>query len=68
MLEKDFDISSRNSIFITDTTGDIEEAREVGYKSIGITGGVHPKKILESSKPLFIINNFVELQNRLEEY
>jgi phosphoglycolate phosphatase-like HAD superfamily hydrolase len=68
MLEKDFDISSRNSIFITDTTGDIEEAREVGYKSIGITGGVHPKKILESSNPLFIVDSFVELESKLEEY
>lgn len=65
ILEKRFDISSDNSIFITDTIGDIIEAREVGYKSIGITGGSHSREVLETENPICIVDNFLELKEVL---
>jgi phosphoglycolate phosphatase-like HAD superfamily hydrolase len=66
ILEKEFYISSNDSIFITDTIGDIIEAREVGYKSIGITGGSHCRKTLVTEKPVCIVDSFLELKKNLE--
>ena len=61
MLEKEFGIKPSDTIFITDTIGDIKEAREVGYESIGITTGHHDEELLKSENPLKIVHSFEEL-------
>ncbi len=49
MLENEFGVSPKDTVFITDTIGDVREARGTGYKNlIGITTGHHDEEILTS--------------------
>ena len=66
MLEEEFGTSPEDSVFVTDSTGDIFEAREVGYKSIGITTGVHHRDELERFEPLVVVDDFKELEEFVE--
>ena len=65
ILEK-YDISPSNSVFITDTLGDIKEAKECGVSSIAVTWGLHGKSILEKGEPLKIIDNPQDLVGAIE--
>lgn len=49
-------------LFITDSCGDINEAKKVGIDSIGVTWGIHSKKLLEESKPYGIIEKIENLK------
>ncbi len=67
ILENKFNTNSKNSIFITDSLGDIKEANEVSYKSIGVTFGVHKKEILEEGNPEKVFDSWDEIFNYLEK-
>ena len=55
MLEK-YNTNPDNSIFVTDTLGDILEARKCGVKSLAVTWGFHNRKTIERGNPLAIID------------
>lgn len=58
---KKYNISNKDTVFITDTLGDIKEANECGVSSIGVTWGLHGKEILEKGKPIVIIHDPIKL-------
>lgn len=62
ILEQEFSINPKNSIFVTDTIGDVLEARDVGYKSIGVTFGLHSKDLFEKVNTFKIVNSWDELK------
>lgn len=61
-LLKKYNLYPDECIFITDTLGDIFEAREVGIESIAVTYGYHRRTTLEKGNPLHIIDSLGELQ------
>jgi phosphoglycolate phosphatase len=63
-LEK-YKISGENCLFITDTLGDILEAKKVGILTVGVTWGYHSKKALLEGNPIFIANTIEELKEYL---
>ena len=48
-------------LFVTDTIGDIKEARKVGIKTIAVTWGYHSEELLKQHNPEAIVNNAKEL-------
>ena len=62
LLEK-YDIKPDDAVFITDTVGDIKEARECNVKSIAVAWGFHERERLESVNPLKIVDNPTELMD-----
>ncbi len=56
VLEK-YKVDPKDSVFITDTLGDIKEAGECNIASIAVTWGLHPRRTLEKGKPAFIIED-----------
>lgn len=64
----DFKISPKDIIFVTDTTGDIMEARECEVQSIGVSWGLHNKKYISQEKPLFLVDTPLELEEKIEEF
>jgi len=46
--------SNAESVFITDTVGDIKEAKKAGIKTMAVTWGFHTRKMLAKAKPDFI--------------
>ena len=67
MIFKKYNLSSKDIVFITDTLGDIKEAKKCDVKSIAVTWGFHDKSILEKGNPFRIIDNPQELIGVIED-
>jgi phosphoglycolate phosphatase len=67
-LLSDASISPKDAIFITDTTGDIMEARECGVESIAVSWGLHDKEDLLHEKPFALVDTPQELEQKIEEF
>lgn len=60
-----YEAKKDETIFITDTSGDISEANNIGLKAVGITHGFQSRKSLEKAKPYAIIDKFEEIERFL---
>ena len=49
------------SVFITDTLGDVLEANEINLKTIAVTFGFHDRKRLEKAHPYAIVDTWNEV-------
>lgn len=56
------------SLMITDTLGDIREAREAGVDALGVTWGFHNRSTLERGEPFLIIDSPAEIPHSVEQY
>ncbi len=66
-LFKKHNLNSKELTFITDTAGDIIEAKEVGIgKIIAVTSGFQDYKTIKEVEPNFIINSILDLENILK--
>lgn len=53
-LEK-YNIGPKQTVFVTDTLGDIREATRCGVSSIGVSWGFHDKERLQKGNPTVIV-------------
>ena len=67
MALDEFKRNPDESIFITDTLGDIHEAAKAGVRSIAVTWGFQEKASLDTGKPMKIVSTPKELLRALEE-
>lgn len=62
-LFKKHNLSSKELIFVTDTAGDISEAKEVGIGTIvAITSGFQDINTLKESEPTHLIDSILDLE------
>ena len=61
MIFSEFSLAPEECLFITDTVGDIIEAREANVESIAVTWGYHSEKLLLNQRPRAIVHNPNEL-------
>lgn len=61
----DLNITPQESIFITDTLGDLNEAETVALPSIGVTFGFHNRELIEKGKTISIADSIPELQEQI---
>ncbi|MCX6780392.1 MAG: HAD family hydrolase [Candidatus Magasanikbacteria bacterium] len=61
MIFKDFNLTAHDCIFVTDTLGDIKEARVASVDSIAVAWGYHSLATLELGNPLAIADKPVDL-------
>ena len=57
-----------DTVYITDTTGDIKEARVAGVDSIAVTWGFHDQTTLAHSTPRYVVNNPGELNQAISSF
>lgn len=62
------EILPHQTIMITDTLGDIREARMAGLDSIGVTWGYQPAETLAKGEPFAIVSTIAELEMKIAEY
>lgn len=62
ILFEKYGLNNKNSIFVTDTLGDLKEANKVGIKSIGVTFGIHNEKKLKEANPFAIVSDFKKIK------
>lgn len=60
-LLSSWSVSGDRGLMITDTLGDIEEARKAGVKSIGVLWGYHDERTLNTGEPEAVAGNPKEL-------
>ena len=65
MAMDEFGYGPEQTIFISDTAGDILEAKKAGVPTVAVTWGYHPIETLEKVKPDHIANNIEELKELL---
>lgn len=66
-ISKNYQIELENTVMITDTAGDIYEAKKAGVKTIGVLWGVHDLEMLSESGTDKIVDIPSDLQNVIEE-
>lgn len=64
----DFEMSSKDAVFITDTLGDLLEAEKVDLPSIGVTFGFHNRELIEKGKTIAIADTVKDIENLFTEY
>lgn len=58
----------KESLFVTDTVGDIKEAQSMQVQSIAVSWGYHPKATLAKAKPMTIVDEPSELLETIEDF
>lgn len=58
---KKLGVARERTVFISDTSGDIKEAKKTGVKTIAVTWGYQNKKMLSVSEPDYYVDNPREL-------
>lgn len=67
MLFEKYQLDITNSVFITDTLGDINEGNSFGIKTIGVTFGLHDKETLQKGNPYAICSSWNEVQIEIDK-
>jgi len=62
---KRFNVSSGETFFVSDTSGDIRSAKSFGFRTVGVTWGFHSEEELSSSGPDNIAWDFKGLYSYL---
>jgi len=62
LVLKTLAINPHEAVMISDTCGDLNLAKNLGLKTIGVSWGFHSAKKLLSTKPDFLANNLIELR------
>ena len=65
MALEEFGFDKNNAVFISDTSGDINEVKKTGIKTIGVTWGVHNRSDLEEAEPTLIVENIKDLKKSI---
>ncbi len=61
-------VTPKQCVMITDTTGDIREARMAGVDSIGVSWGFHSAESLSYAKPVAIVSSPSDLPQVVGKY
>lgn len=67
MIRDKFNIELEKSIFVTDTLGDIKEAKKLNIPTIAETFGFHNRERLELGKPHVIVDSWNEIEEEIEK-
>ncbi len=67
MVFDKYNIEAKDCIFITDTSGDMKEAADMGVPSIGVTWGFCKVATLEKGAPLKLVHTPQELKSAITE-
>ncbi len=67
MLMTENGVTIANTIFVTDTLGDIREATKVGIRTIAETFGFHNRERLKLGDPFRIVDSWEEIEAVVHE-
>lgn len=67
MLFQEYNLNPEECIFVTDSLGDLREAKKVGVPTIAVTWGYHGKTRLKKGSPDIIIQDFKDITKAIEK-
>ncbi len=66
MILKKYHLNPSSCLFITDTVGDIKEARRCDIRSVAVSWGFHSKRTLTEGKPFALVHSVKGLTRVIE--
>lgn len=66
LCERGYGVDFSDTVFITDTVGDVKEAHVLQIKTIAVTFGFHPRERLEAASPYQICDSWDEVLAEIE--
>jgi len=66
MIFEKYDIKINETLFVTDTLGDIKEGNEFGIKTVAVDFGFHTKETLAEGNPHAICSSWQEVQHVID--
>ncbi|MFA6410584.1 MAG: HAD hydrolase-like protein [Candidatus Buchananbacteria bacterium] len=66
MVFKEYKVTAKDCLFITDTLGDLKEAKKMKVKSVAVTWGFHDKKTLAKGLPVAIVSQPDDLVKQID--
>lgn len=63
-----YGLSPKETIFVTDTLGDMREGNECSVRSIGVTWGLHTREEFENAKPFAVVDTVPELEAEIYRF
>lgn len=68
MIFEKYGTSASECVFITDTLGDMREAKLAGVSAIGVSWGFHPRETLAEDKPFRIVEQPTDIKPAIADY
>lgn len=68
MVFEKYNVSASECVFVTDTLGDMREARAVGVGSLGVSWGFHLRETLEKGEPFRIADTPSQIVQYIADY
>lgn len=68
MILKKYSAMPKNCIFITDTLGDLLEAKEADVAALAVTWGFHEVEVLKKGSPFAVVKAPAEILERVNGY
>ena len=71
LIEEKYNVGKEDVLFVTDTLGDIKEAKQANVPTIAVTWGAHDKSFFTRephSNLIKIVDTVTELENFIEQY
>lgn len=65
-VKEEYGLGDEELVLVTDTLGDIREARTAGVRSIAVDFGYHERERLEKGKPTAIVSRFSDIPTTIE--
>ena len=65
MIKQKYNLDNKDILFITDTLGDIKEAKKLDIKTIAVNFGFHEEEVLQKGNPDSIISNFNQIYDNI---
>ncbi len=63
----EYGLKKEETVFITDTVGDVHEGHEVGVKTVGVTFGLHTREDFLECKPYAICDSWKEVKDVISQ-
>jgi HAD superfamily hydrolase (TIGR01509 family) len=67
-IMREYNLREEECLFITDTLGDLLEAKKIGIKALAVNYGFHEEERLKKGSPLRIISHLAEIHPTIEEF
>ena len=67
MIRDKFNVVLEDAVFITDTLGDVKEAKKLNIKTIAETFGFHNRERLEQGDPYIIVDTWDEIEEEIQK-
>jgi HAD superfamily hydrolase (TIGR01509 family) len=67
-IMREYNLREEECLFITDTLGDLLEAKKTGIKALAVDYGFHEEERLKKGNPLRIISHLAEIHPTIEKF